>query len=130
MVEKKILITAVFFGFFAIIFGAFGAHGLKKVLTSEQLLSFETGVKYQMYHALFLLAVANFSFLTLKEKQIIFYLTFFGVLFFSFSIYLLSLQNILKLNLKFLGPVTPFGGLLLILSWGYLFYTILIKKFS
>ena len=48
--NKKIIITALFFGIISIIFGAFGAHALKKVLTVEQLTSFETGVRYQMYY--------------------------------------------------------------------------------
>jgi uncharacterized membrane protein YgdD (TMEM256/DUF423 family) len=57
--EKKILLAACILGFLAIIFGAFGAHALKKTLTVEQLNSFETGVKYQMYHALFYCSLAQ-----------------------------------------------------------------------
>ena len=126
--EKKILLAACTLGFLAIIFGAFGAHALKKILTVEQLNSFETGVKYQMYHALFLLFIGATQILTLKEKTIIFYLTLTGVFFFSGSIYVLTTNGLTGIKSKLIGPITPIGGLLLILSWGYLFYAILTKK--
>ena len=126
--EKKILLAACTLGFLAIIFGAFGAHALKKILTIEQLNSFETGVKYQMYHALFLLFIGATQIITLKEKTIVFYLTLTGVLFFSGSIYVLTTNGLTGIKSKLIGPITPIGGLLLILSWGYLFYAILTKK--
>lgn len=126
--EKKILLAACLLGFLAIIFGAFGAHALKKVLTPEQLISFETGVKYQMYHALFLLFVGMTQIITLKEKVVLFYLVLVGVLFFSGSIYILTTSTITGIKSKIIGPITPIGGLFLILSWGYLFYAILMKK--
>ena len=126
--EKKILLAACTLGFLAIIFGAFGAHALKKTLTIEQLNSFETGVKYQMYHALFLLFIGATQIISLKEKTIIFYLTLTGVFFFSGSIYVLTTNGLTGIKSKLIGPITPIGGLLLILSWGYLFYAILTKK--
>ena len=126
--EKKILLAACTLGFLAIIFGAFGAHALKKSLTIEQLNSFETGVKYQMYHALFLLFIGATQIITLKEKTIVFYLTLTGVFFFSGSIYVLTTNGLTGIKSKLIGPITPIGGLLLILSWGYLFYAILTKK--
>ena len=126
--DKKILVTAVFIGLLAIILGAFGAHALKKTLSVEQLQSFEVGVRYQMYHALFLLFVGTFTFLGEKERSIIFYLTIVGVLFFSGSIYLLATNTITNLKTKFLGPVTPIGGLFLVSAWVYLFYAVLSKK--
>ena len=126
--EKKILLAACTLGFLAIIFGAFGAHALKKILSIEQLNSFETGVKYQMYHALFLLFIGATQIITLKEKTILFYLTLTGVLFFSGSIYVLTTNGLTGIKSKIIGPITPIGGLLLILSWGYLFYAILTKK--
>lgn len=126
--EKKILVVAATFGFFAIILGAFGAHALKKVLTLDQLTSFETGVKYQMYHALFLLFVGTTSLLTIKDKEIIFYFTLIGVLFFSGSIYLLTTSSITSIKSKFLGPITPIGGLFLMAAWGMLIYKLLTKK--
>lgn len=126
--DKKIILTAIFLGLTAIILGAFGAHALKKVLTEAQLQSFEVGVRYQMYHALFLLFIGVFTFLNEKERLIIFWLTISGVLFFSGSIYLLATNGITNLKTKWLGPITPIGGLLLISAWGYLFYSILCKK--
>ena len=128
MMDKKIILTAIFLGLTAIILGAFGAHALKKVLTEAQLQSFEVGVRYQMYHALFLLFIGVFTFLNEKERLIIFWLTISGVLFFSGSIYLLATNGITNLKTQWLGPITPIGGLLLISAWGYLFYSILCKK--
>ena len=126
--DKKILLVAAILGVTAIILGAFGAHALKKVLSVEQLTTFEVGVRYQMYHALFLLFVGTFAFLGEKERSIIFYLTIVGVLFFSGSIYLLATNTITNLKTKFLGPVTPIGGLFLVSAWVYLFYAVLSKK--
>ena len=126
--DKRILLVAAFLGVTAIILGAFGAHALKKTLSVEQLTTFEVGVRYQMYHALFLLFVGTFAFLGEKERSIIFYLTIVGVLFFSGSIYLLATNTITNLKTKFLGPVTPIGGLFLVSAWVYLFYAVLSKK--
>ncbi len=126
--DKKILLAAAFLGLSAIILGAFGAHALKKVLSVEQLQSFEVGVRYQMYHALFLLFIAAFTFLSEKERLVIFWLTIIGVLFFSGSIYLLTTNGVTNLKTKFLGPITPIGGMFLISAWSYLFYSVLSKK--
>ena len=126
--DKKILLVAAILGLSAIILGAFGAHALKKMLSIEQLQSFEVGVRYQMYHALFLLFISVFAFLEEKERMIIFWLTILGVLLFSGSIYLLATNGITNIKAKFLGPITPIGGVLLISAWSYLFYAILSKK--
>ena len=128
IMDKKILLVAAFLGITAIVLGAFGAHGLKKVLSMEQLATFEVGVRYQMYHALFLLFVGTFAFLGEKERSIIFYLTITGVLFFSGSIYFLATNTITNIKTKFLGPITPIGGMFLIMAWSYFFYVILSKK--
>ena len=80
--DKKLILVGAIFGMIAIILGAFGAHALKNVLTLEQLNTFETGVKYQMYHALFLLFHSTTKKVSYKAKKIIFYLVSFGVLFF------------------------------------------------
>ena len=116
--DKKILFTASILGMIAIILGAFGAHSLKQVLTDEQLSTFETGVKYQMYHALFLLFLGINKSVTDKIKKIIFRLISFGVLLFSGSVYLLATMSITTINFKPIGILTPIGGLLLILGWG------------
>ena len=114
---RKIVIWAAFLGFIAIVLGAFGAHGLKKVLTEAQLATFETGVKYQMYHALFLLMIAPLGILAEKQKKTIATVAIIGVCLFSGSIYLLATQSLLGISFSFLGPVTPLGGVFLISSW-------------
>ena len=126
--DKKIILTALVFGFISIMLGAFGAHALKKVLTPEQLSSFEVGVRYLMYHGLFLLFIGTTQMLLPEQKNIVFYLTLFGTILFSGSIFLLSSSGATGLNFKFIGPITPVGGLLLIASWIIAFYYISIKK--
>lgn len=126
--EKKIISTAAIFGMTAIILGAFGAHALKKVLTIEQLNTFETGVKYQMYHALMLLFVGTSSLFSAKAKRGILFLTVFGVLFFSGSIYVLATDDLTNFNAKAIGIATPIGGLLLIIAWFWLFIDCIKKK--
>ncbi len=123
--NKKITATAAFLGMVAIILGAFGAHALKKVLTPEQLISFETGVRYQMYQAFFLFFLATQNDIQEKTKKTIFTLILSGTLFFSGSIYLLSTTGITGVSFKSIGFITPIGGLLLILAWGMLGYSIL-----
>ncbi len=123
--DKKISITGAWIGMVAIILGAFGAHALKKVLTPEQLISFETGVRYQMYQAFFLFFLATQNDILEKTKKTIFTLILSGTLFFSGSIYLLSTTGITGVNFKPIGFITPIGGLLLILAWGILGYSIL-----
>lgn len=123
--EKKITVTAVLLGMTAIILGAFGAHALKKHLTVEELVTFETGVKYQMYHALFLLFLGLTTLVTEKRKKTIFQLVLFGVIFFSGSIYLLATKTITGIDFKPLGILTPIGGTLLILGWAILLWQIL-----
>jgi len=126
--ERKIILTAAFFGVLAIILGAFGAHALKEILTPEQLASFETGVRYQMYHAFFLFFVASRKELSLKALNVIYNLVLAGVIFFSGSIYLLTTKNVTHIDFKIIGFVTPIGGLLLIFAWLVLFATFFKKK--
>jgi uncharacterized membrane protein YgdD (TMEM256/DUF423 family) len=123
--NKKITAIAAYLGIVAIILGAFGAHALKKVLTPEQLISFETGVRYQMYQAFFLFFLATQNDILEKTKKTIFTLILSGTLFFSGSIYLLSTTGITGVSFKSIGFITPIGGLLLILAWGMLGYSIL-----
>jgi uncharacterized membrane protein YgdD (TMEM256/DUF423 family) len=116
-------LSGALFGLLAVVFGAFGAHALKKTLSESQLKSFDTGVKYQMYHAILLLVLGfNLGFTTAMEKNMA-YCFIAGVFLFSFSIYGLSIGASKGKSLKFLGPVTPLGGLLLIMGWGFLFYS-------
>ncbi len=125
--QRRIVLAASFLGFTGIILGAFGAHALKKVLSAEMLAVFETGVKYQMYHALFLLLL---SFINVSEKarKGIFYLVLAGVVFFSGSIYLLATDAVNNFDFKRFGIVTPIGGFLLIMAWGWLFLDFMRKK--
>jgi len=117
--------TGAFLGMLAIIIGAFGAHALKKVLSKEQLVSFETGVKYQMYHALLLLLLGfNLPLKSTLEHSVI-YCLILGTLLFSFSIYGLCLSTAKGNKWKWLGPVTPLGGLLLVTGWSLLLYAFL-----
>ncbi|MDP2162157.1 MAG: DUF423 domain-containing protein [Flavobacterium sp.] len=118
--NRKLLLAASIFGILSIVLGAFGAHGLKAVLSPEQLLTFETGVKYQMYHALFLLFLASNSIVSDQAKKVILYLVIVGICFFSGSIYVLATNDISGFDFSFVGPITPIGGLLLILAWGKL----------
>ena len=122
--ERKMTSIAALMGMTAIILGAFAAHALKKQLSVEQLGSFETGVKYQMYHALFLLFLGMNTFLNEKVKKTVFQLVIFGVFFFSGSIYLLTTKAITGVDFKFIGIVTPIGGVLLIMAWSVLFWNV------
>jgi uncharacterized membrane protein YgdD (TMEM256/DUF423 family) len=123
--DKKLLSTGAIFGMIAIILGAFGAHALKKVLTMEQLSTFETGVRYQMYHALFLILIGTMTNLSEKTKKIIYSLVVLGVVFFSGSIYLLATNSLTSFDFKTIGFITPIGGFLLICAWGILTFDFL-----
>ena len=124
MIQFTLLFAAIFGGL-SVIFGAFGAHALKKILNNEQLKSFETGVKYQIYHALTLLIIGfNFSFETASEKYMV-YCFIIGTILFSFSIYGLVISSAKNKKLRFLGPITPLGGLLLVCGWVLLFYSVI-----
>ena len=114
MTQQAFIITGALFGMLAIIFGAFGAHALKKTLSEDQLKSFETGVKYQMYHAIVLLLLGfNFQFST----SAMYWCFTLGIVLFSFSIYGLVLSDAKGKKIKFLGPITPIGGLLFVAGW-------------
>ncbi|WP_336129615.1 DUF423 domain-containing protein [Mesoflavibacter sp. CH_XMU1422-2] len=114
MTQQVFIITGASFGMLAIIFGAFGAHALKKILSDDQLKSFETGVKYQMYHAIVLLLLGfNFQFST----SAMYWCFTLGIALFSFSIYGLVLSDAKGKKIKFLGPITPIGGLLFVAGW-------------
>lgn len=115
--KELILTIGGVYGGLSVLFGAFGAHALKKRFTPELLQSFETGVKYQMYHALILI-LCGILFPFIETSQVIMGWCFiFGVFFFSFSIYGLTLSSASGKKIKILGPVTPFGGLLLLTGW-------------
>tara|TARA_R110002111_G_scaffold120475_1_gene183701 strand:+ start:9362 stop:9751 length:390 start_codon:yes stop_codon:yes gene_type:complete len=115
--NKTLLITGAILGVLGIILGAFAAHGLEKLVDADAIKSFETGVRYQLYHAFFLLILGSTSFLSLKAKKTIFYLVLFGVIFFSVSIYGLATNSLSGFDFKTIAFITPLGGLLLIAAW-------------
>jgi uncharacterized membrane protein YgdD (TMEM256/DUF423 family) len=123
--NKRIVIGALILFITAIILGAFGAHGLKEYLNSEQLASFEVGVRYQFFQSLALLIVGlNADKLNFELSN--FYLfSIIAILLFSGSIYLLSIANVFNWNKAFIGPITPIGGLILIINW-----TVLLSKIT
>lgn len=118
--SKSIIASGIVLILISIILGAFGAHALKEVLTLKRLTSFETGVKYQMYHGLAFLILGLLADRLLFSIKTFFTIALIGIILFSGSIYLLALQDILNVKLTFLVPITPLGGLLLITAWGIL----------
>jgi uncharacterized membrane protein YgdD (TMEM256/DUF423 family) len=120
--NKTIFFTGILFGILAIALGAFGAHGLEKLIDAEKIMTFETGVTYQMYHALFLLVLGSTSKVPEQSKKLVYYLVVIGVLFFSFSIYFLATNDLTSFDFKTIAFITPIGGLLLILGWILLGY--------
>mgnify|MGYP003483449708 FL=1 len=119
------LIIATLFGSSAIILGAFGAHAFKKLISAEKLASFEVGVRYQMYSALILLILGfQLDFDIYSERLAVYGITA-GTILFSFSIYFLSFAEYWNKNLKFLGPITPLGGLLMLIGWISLMFSFL-----
>lgn len=115
--NKLILTIGCFFGLTAVVFGAFGAHILKEVLSESALQSFQTGVEYQMYHALLLLLIGSFDRLHGKTKKIVCYLLTTGTFLFSGSIYLLATNSLTSIDFTTIALLTPLGGTLLILAW-------------
>ena len=120
MTKQIVLVIAAFYGLASVVLGALGSHALSNVLSPENISSFEVGVRYQMYHALALLVLGLLLPLSTSLEKTAVWGMAIGTLLFSGSIYLLSLAEYWKVNLKFLGPVTPLGGVFLIAGWGAL----------
>ena len=116
MNKTKLGFTALL-GALAIVLGAFASHGLKGTLEPEQLNSFQTGVRYHLFHVLFLLLLVQLPGITDKTKSILFTLIVFGIILFSGSIYLLTTEKVTGLDISTLGWITPIGGTLLISAW-------------
>jgi uncharacterized membrane protein YgdD (TMEM256/DUF423 family) len=114
-----------------VLFGAFGAHGLKARLEPDSLAQWNTGVQYHFLHALGLLALSSLA-AHLRPGPLALVRTFFllGILLFSASLYLLSTRDIMGTHAltPILGPVTPLGGLFFIAGWTLLLITTLRKK--
>lgn len=127
--DKRFYIAGLIFGLTAVILGAFAAHGLKPLLTPEARDTFETGVRFQMYHALLLLILGNLKTPPGPLFNWIFYFLVLGIILFSGSIFLLATNELTPVDFKIIGPVTPIGGTLLIFCWGLLlFHFIKLKK--
>ena len=121
--HKGFLRTAAILGLLAVTLGAFGAHGLKQIVPPEAITTFETGVRYQFYHALALLATGmlfeKFPLRSIRYAGICFIT---GIVLFSGSLYALTLlQATSTVGLRGIGAITPFGGLFFIAGWLCLF---------
>lgn len=115
--NKKLLFLGALLGFLGVILGAYGAHGLKPILTEENLEIYETAVRFQFFHALFALIVGSFSFLSKKAANTIYYLLLIGIIFFSGSIYGLSTNDLTDFDFTKIALITPVGGILLMTAW-------------
>ena len=116
--NKRIIISAAIFGMLAVVFGAFGAHSLKKILTADEMEIWHTAVQYHFYHTFALLFLSTFA--RFKNNIINFssYCFVAGIILFSGSLYLMALKNVFHWDsVSFLGPITPVGGLFFILGW-------------
>ena len=106
----------------SVLFGAFGAHGLKTRVSSDDLGIFETAVRYQMYHSLGILFISTLGITKSFPDNILLiptYLMIAGIIIFSGSLYILVLTST-----RWLGAITPIGGGLLIFSWFLLAFNI------
>ncbi|MCR9227483.1 MAG: DUF423 domain-containing protein [Flavobacteriaceae bacterium] len=126
--NRTILLTGTLLGMVAIILGAFGAHGLEKLVDADAIETFETGVRYQMYHALFLLFLGLYAGIAEKTKKTVFVFVLLGVILFSFSIYLLALNTLTSFDFRVIGFLTPIGGVFMIMGWVLLAFRILKSK--
>ena len=127
MQKSTVLIGAIFI-VVAIILGAFGAHALKAVLSEEKLLSFETGVRYQLIQGVSLLVIGLNSKTLGFELKLIERLLIIGTILFSISIYLLAMADLMGVSMKWLGPVTPIGGSLIIIGWFVFIFRLILQK--
>lgn len=127
--NKRIILTAAFFGVLAVILGAFGAHGLKSIVNNDALGIWAKGVEYQFYHVFALLFLSTFARFRNKLIDWSYYCFTAGILLFSGSLYLLATREVLNLSfVHILGPITPIGGLFFIAGWVLLFFAALRHK--
>lgn len=120
--RKMFLRTGTILALFAVAFGALGAHALKTTLSPERLISFETATRYQLMHAIVLLVIS--ALIHQGKKSLLVYSGWVitgGVVLFSGSIYLLVMQDLVGVDFSFAGPLTPIGGVMLMLGWGMIF---------
>ena len=124
--HKGFLKTAALLGALSVILGAFAAHGLKKIFTPDNLQVFETAVRYQFYHVFALLAV-GILYAAFPGKLLAWAGKLFitGIILFSGSLYLLCYVKYGEMSLNWIGAITPFGGVALIVAWLMLFFAVL-----
>jgi uncharacterized membrane protein YgdD (TMEM256/DUF423 family) len=112
------MIVASVFGILAVMLGAFGAHGMKKLISAAEMDTWQTAVQYQFYHTFALLFLSTFSRFRSRTINAASWFFTFGILLFSGSLYLIAAKELLNLgDIGLLGPLTPIGGLLFILGW-------------
>ena len=126
--NKKITVLAAVMGALTVIIGAFGAHGLKEIVSEKTITSFETGVRYQMYHVIVILIIGFSAYIDPKTQKWVSRFFVIGILLFSGSIYLIVMKDIFFINTKIFTIATPIGGLFLILGWLRLTYGIIVNK--
>ena len=127
--NKRIILTASFFGAVAVLLGAFGAHSLKSLVDEHSLEIWQKGVDYQFYHTFALLYLATFARYRNKLVNIAYFCFTFGIIFFSGSLYLLATRSMFNSDfVNVIGPITPIGGLLFFLGWVMLFFAAIKDK--
>lgn len=127
--NKRIILTAAFFGAWAVILGAFGAHGLEGKISAQSLSNWHTAVQYQFYHTLALLFLSTFSRARISFINAAYVAFILGIFFFSGSLYLLSTRTLTGIGfIHLIGPITPLGGLSFIVGWICLFFAALRNK--
>jgi uncharacterized membrane protein YgdD (TMEM256/DUF423 family) len=117
--QNKFIVSAAYLGAFTVALGAFGAHALKQLVSEQTLATYETAVRYQFYHV-FALALTGIIYSKTPNKLIrnsgVFFMV--GIALFSGSLYMLTYMAYSgNTNLAWVGPITPIGGLFLILGW-------------
>ena len=126
--DRKIFLLACVTGGLGIVLGAFASHSLKPLLNTVAFESFNTGIRYQMYHSFLLFFIGLTTALKSSQKSILLKLILTGIVLFSGSIYILATNDLTSFNFKVIGFITPVGGLVLITSWLLLFIYFFKKK--
>lgn len=121
---KQLVVVGASFAFLSVVFGAFGAHALKGLLSEYAQGVYQTAVEYQMFHSLAILflglSIKDADETSMKWRIRSFYSFVFGLLFFCGSLYILAITDI-----KWLGAITPIGGTAFLVGWGLLIYSFL-----
>ena len=128
MKYKSAQLSGLIFMFLGVALGALSSHALKSVLSPEQLGGFIIGVEYMIYHGLALLALSSWNFKSEKGIKNAFRCMIAGQILFSGSIFLLSTKSLHHMPIGILGPLTPIGGLFLLLAWGILIWKVVTEK--